>query len=244
MRLGTEYYEALRPHPPQDAYEFYRTYVAKAKGPVLEPMCGSGRFLLPLLNEGFEVHGFDASIHMLDALKFKATQQKLSPNIWQGLIENLNSNSKYSLIFIPSGSFGHLIEFEVIQRALQVLYEHLDDEGVLLFEVENSRCISGALGVWREDVCHRVDGSMILVKRFLSMKEDVATSIDKYELIQANQIIRTEVETLKVRFYDSLNKLTDIIKSIGFKDVHLFKAFNKRLKPSDSDSSMVFECVK
>ena len=35
--------------PPQeeDAYTFYRHDVMQAKGPILEPICGTGRFLLP-----------------------------------------------------------------------------------------------------------------------------------------------------------------------------------------------------
>jgi 2-polyprenyl-3-methyl-5-hydroxy-6-metoxy-1,4-benzoquinol methylase len=52
----------------EDAYAFYRGYVMRANGSILEPMCGTGRFLLPLFEEGFNIHGFDASEHMLEAL--------------------------------------------------------------------------------------------------------------------------------------------------------------------------------
>jgi hypothetical protein len=59
--LSTEVYELVRAAPPVEAYAFYRDYVEAAQNLVLEPMCESGRFLLPLLEEGFTVHGFDAS---------------------------------------------------------------------------------------------------------------------------------------------------------------------------------------
>ena len=71
LRLCTEVYDLSKPNPPKDAYAFYRDYVIKANGPILEPMCGSGRFLLPLREEGFNVHGFDASDHMLASLHAK-----------------------------------------------------------------------------------------------------------------------------------------------------------------------------
>lgn len=60
LSLCTEVYDLSKPNPPEDAYAFYRVYAMKANGPILEPMCGTGRFLLPLLEEGFNVHGFDA----------------------------------------------------------------------------------------------------------------------------------------------------------------------------------------
>ncbi|MBX9890234.1 MAG: class I SAM-dependent methyltransferase [Amoebophilaceae bacterium] len=75
LGLCTEVYELSKPHAPSDAYLFYRTYAEVAKGAILEPMCGTGRFLLPLLEEGFDVHGFDASPSMLAKL-----HEKLQPN--------------------------------------------------------------------------------------------------------------------------------------------------------------------
>jgi ubiquinone/menaquinone biosynthesis C-methylase UbiE len=55
---------------------------------MLEPMCGTGRFLLPLVAESFDVHGFDGSQYMLDALHRKAKAQNLKVNVWQGLIKD------------------------------------------------------------------------------------------------------------------------------------------------------------
>lgn len=46
--LCTQVYDLSKPEPPEEAYTFYRVYASNAKGPILEPMCGTGRFLLPL----------------------------------------------------------------------------------------------------------------------------------------------------------------------------------------------------
>lgn len=139
--LCTQFYDLVRPQPPEDAYEFYRTYVANAGGSIMEPMCGSGRFLLPLLKENFDIVGFDASEHMLNALRDKAEFHNLKPEIWQGFVEDLNRTQRYNLIFIPSGSFGHLINYDSVKKSLQVLYDHLNDDGVLLFEAETSKIV-------------------------------------------------------------------------------------------------------
>lgn len=52
----TEVYDLSKPNLQQDAYT-YRDYAMKAKGPILELMRGTGRFLLPLLEAGCDVHG-------------------------------------------------------------------------------------------------------------------------------------------------------------------------------------------
>lgn len=46
-------------------------YVKWAKSPVLELGCGTGRVLIPLAQEGFEVHGLDLSREMLLELEKK-----------------------------------------------------------------------------------------------------------------------------------------------------------------------------
>ena len=59
LDLCTQVYDLNKPRPPEDAYAFYRSYLMEAKGAVLEPMCGTGRFFLPLLEEGFDVYDYD-----------------------------------------------------------------------------------------------------------------------------------------------------------------------------------------
>ena len=66
--------------------------------------------------------------------------------------------------------------------------------------------------------------------------------MDKYELIQKNSIIYTEIEQLKVRIYGS-HQLTEILKSCGFK-VRAIRAFDGSAAPDKNDESVVFECRK
>jgi len=91
LSLCTEVYDLSKPAAPENAYAFYRDYAMNANGLILEPMCGTGRFLLPLLEEGFDVQGFDASEHMLQALHTKASAKKLTPTVWQGFVEDLKN---------------------------------------------------------------------------------------------------------------------------------------------------------
>ena len=48
LNLCTEYYDLDKPEAPTDALQFYLKYADEAHGPILEPMCGTGRFLVLL----------------------------------------------------------------------------------------------------------------------------------------------------------------------------------------------------
>ncbi len=241
LSLCTEVYDLSKPNPPEDAYAFYRDYVMRANGSILEPMCGTGRFLLPLLEEGFNVHGFDASDHMLKALHAKANAKNLEPTIWKGFVEDLKRPEKYNLIFIPSGSFCLIIDPVAVKAALQTLYDHLSDDGVLLFEGETLKAVP-PLDVWRGSVWRKPNGQMIMLSQLATMEGNVCNSIGKYELIHNNSIIHIEIEELKVRIYDRL-ELTEILNSCGFK-VRAIKAFDSSATPDENDESVVYECRK
>jgi ribosomal protein S18 acetylase RimI-like enzyme/SAM-dependent methyltransferase len=242
LSLCTEVYDLSKPNPPEEAYAFYHDYAQRANGLILEPMCGTGRFLLPFLEEGFNVHGFDASDHMLERLRIKADAKNIQPIIWKGFIEVLKRPEKYNLIFIPSGSFCLIIDPTAVKSALKTLYNHLNDGGILLFEAETLQAVP-PFDVWRGSVWHKSNGQIILLSQLATMKDNICNSIGKYELIDNNSIIHTEIEELKVRIYDQ-DILEALLKSCGFKNIRVIKAFDHKGVPDKNDESIVYECRK
>ena len=242
LNLCTEVYDLSKPVPPEDAYYFYRSYMSQANGAILEPMCGTGRFMLPFIEEGFNVSGFDTSKYMLNALKSKADLKKLHPNVWQGFAQNLSTTERYNLIFIPSGSFGLIIDPLTVKSTLQKFYDHLTNDGIFVFEAETFKSVP-QLGIWRGSKWLRVDGKIILLSTFATLESNICSSIGKYELIEHNKIIHTEIEELKVRLYET-EELVILLKQTGFKDIKTIKAFDPS-KPSDlNDEVIIYECRK
>lgn len=241
LNLCTQVYDLSKPHPPEDAYAFYRSYAIEAKGPILEPMCGTGRFLLPLLRAGFDIDGFDASEHMLEALRAKSGD--LKPNIWQGFAEDLAVAKKYNLIFIPCGSFGLITDLEIAKLALKKFYNHLNQNGILLFEGETLKS-APALGVWRGSSWHKQDGSFIIANYVANLVNDICVCTQKYELVKNNRIISTEVEEMKIRLYDDPEVLIALFKEVGFKEIKLIKAFDRAKVADKNDEVIIYECRK
>jgi hypothetical protein len=110
-----------------------------------------------------------------------------------------------------------------------------------LFEGETLKAVP-PLDVWRGSVWHKPNGQMIILSQLSTMKDNICNSIGKYELIDNNSIIHTEIEELKVRIYDPL-ELTKILKSCGFK-VRVIKAFEADAAPDENDESIIYECRK
>lgn len=244
LSLCTEVYDLSKPNAPEYAYRFYRSYALEAQGPILEPMCGTGNFLLPLLEEGFDVHGVDASEFMLNTLHAKANAKKLNHNVWQGLVADSHSSEKYKLIFIPSGSFGLITEIEAIKNALKNLYHQLEHNGLFVFEVETLRAVPNELGIWSGYQWRRADDKIILLSQLATLEGAMCYSIGKYELVDANRVVQTEVEEYKISIYDDSSFLHELLRAVGFREVRLVKAFDRLTSPGQKDDSIVYECKK
>lgn len=242
LSLCTQVYDLSKPFPPEEEYKFYRSYVEKADGLILEPMCGTGRFLLPLLEEGFDIHGFDASDHMLQSLSTKAQTKNLTPQIWKDFAEDFVTPHNYDLIFIPTGSFGLIIDVSIVKATLKIFYDHLTDDGILLIEGETLKSIP-PLGIWRHSRWDRPDGKRIMLSQYATLEGTVCSSICQYELVADDVVVQTEIENLRVRLYTS-TELSALLKEAGFTQVRFVKAFNQILVPNDIDEVIVYECRK
>ena len=238
LSLCTEVYELSKPNPPKDAYAFYRDYAIKANGHILEPMCGTGRFLLPLIEDGFDVHGFDASDHMLGVLHAKTKPKNLKPTVWKGFVEDLKRPEKYNLIFIPSGSFCLIIDPVQVEKSLKAIYYHLSDDGVFLFEAETVQAVPEQ-GVWHGSVWPKPNGQKIILSQLATLQDNICTSLCKYELMEAGKIIHTEIEELRVKIYEQ-DQLMEMLKSAGFKHIRTLKAFEQSSALTEKDESIVY----
>ena len=132
--LCTEFYDCDKPFAPSDAVEYYLQRAVAAGGPVLEPMCGSGRFLLPLLNSGIEIEGVDESSAMLEACRHHAARQRLTPVLYEQSVEALVLPRRYRMAFVPSGSIG-LLECDGLKNALSSVRQYLEPGAPLLLEL-------------------------------------------------------------------------------------------------------------
>jgi len=244
LSLCTEYYDLDKPQAPSDALAFYREYAKTAKGSILEPMCGTGHFLIPILEAGYEIHGFDASPFMLDALHKKCVAKRLKPKVWQGVIQEVALKETYALIFIPSGSLGLIIDLREVKLCLKKFWEQLKKGGKLIFEVETLKAIPQKVGVWKGTVRQKANGQQILMSKLsLPLVDNVDTTMCRYELVEGHKVLKAEMEKFQVRLYD-LKYMDGLLKEVGFKQIKCLKAFDYNKVSGIEDEVVVYECTK
>src|SRR5699024_3947826 len=115
--------------------EFYRDRLASCKGNILEPGVGTGRILIPLLEKGLKVDGFDLSEEMLKICRNNCESRDLYPNLFEARMESFSLDTKYETIIVPTGTFLLLHKREDSLSALKNFYHHLFDGGKLILDI-------------------------------------------------------------------------------------------------------------
>jgi len=75
-QLCSEFYDVDKKYASSEEVDFYRKFFNE-DDLILEPMCGSGRLLIPLMQKGYNIHGIDNSPDMLKACKERAAHLNL-----------------------------------------------------------------------------------------------------------------------------------------------------------------------
>jgi SAM-dependent methyltransferase len=171
-----------------DDIPFYVARAREAKGPVLEAGCGTGRVLLPTLQAGADIDGFDLHPGMIEVLRGKAAALGLSPRVSVADMRDFTMPRRYALITIPFRAFQHLLSTGDQVAALRCIREHLDSGGALVFNVffpsfEKMVQPDGELALERE-FPHPATG--LPVAMYASRKTD-----------RVNQIIEVEREVIE-----------------------------------------------
>lgn len=116
-----------------------RQFAARCGSPILELACGTGRVLLPLAHEGYEVVGVDVSPAMLAVAQKKVAREGLEGRV--ALVEQdmreLNLDRHFALAFVALNSFCHLLDIDEQLAVLGGVHRHLEPGGLLILDLFN-----------------------------------------------------------------------------------------------------------
>lgn len=245
-KLSTEFYD-LEDHPNHaQALAFYMYHARQAQGPILEPMCGTGRFLIPMLQEGFDIEGFDASPYMLDALNKKyAHLTMLAAPVWQQFVQDFESYKRYRLIFIPYGSWGLIIDCQEARKALRLIYSYLQPGAKFLVEIEMEVSVPYPCGIWRRATHTRTDGSILALSFITSYQAQTQlfTSRSCYESIVNNKVLQQQEEVFEQYLY-RVDEFDSMLADVGFMQIKKYPAFDENKQVCNDTSIIIYESIK
>jgi len=132
------YYDLLWGDKQEDV-PFYLDMAKETGSPVCELACGTGRVVLPLARNGFEVAGLDMSQAMLDKLQAKLDKEPREVQAKVALkcadMRDYRFSQKFSLVFCAFNSFLHLLTTEDQLACLASVREYLADDGRLVLNI-------------------------------------------------------------------------------------------------------------
>lgn len=237
--LCTEMYEILHPKAPQDELNFYLSYAEKGKK-ILEPLCGSGRFLVPFLEKGFKISGMDLSGKMLEKLKQKAPNAQV---IQADMIE-YTSTEKFDYIFISSGSVSLFTDISFCKDILRKLKELLTPGGKFVFAVDTvmDRCADDSDYKFSITVKTKEGFDLILKnKNYYDEKSQTQFSPGIYELYNGKNLLQSEHMNFQTHLY-KFNEMEQYLKEVGFTTITTYSTFQKEVAIDDSCEMFLFEC--
>jgi SAM-dependent methyltransferase len=137
--LIAPFYDIEHAHFSEDL-DLYRNFAELCGGKILELACGSGRVLLPLAQEGYELTGVDSSAAMLAIARTHIEAAGLGARCtleWQNII-TLHLEQKFRLAFIALGSFAHITTRKEQVEALKSIHAHLSPGGTFIIDISNA----------------------------------------------------------------------------------------------------------
>lgn len=237
--LCTEMYEILHDKAPQDELDFYLSYAEKNKK-ILEIMCGSGRFLVPFLEYGYNIRGVDFSVEMLEKLKLKAPEA----DVEYADIAEYTTNEQFDYIFISSGSVSLFTDMNLCQKILKKIKDLLAPAGKFVFAVDTiaAKCLDN--DDYEMSVSVKMKNGFDLVlktKNYFDVQQQVQFSPGIYELYDRDKLLKSEHMDFQTHLY-KFGEMENYLREAGFTEIKTYSSFEKKIAIDDCCDMFLFEC--
>lgn len=115
--------------------DYTMKYLPEKDSEILELACGNGELAILLKQKGYDIHGLDLSEEMLTIAKSKQEEAGISFPLIHADMRNLSDFASYDGVISFCDSLCYLPNPEDLQLVFNQVYEHLNDEGIFLFDV-------------------------------------------------------------------------------------------------------------
>jgi SAM-dependent methyltransferase len=244
-QLATEVYELDKPVGRRfPGLDYYARQLAGITGRILEPACGTGRVLIPLLEAGLTVEGVDTSPQMLARCRQHCADRGLDPVLHEADMTAVAETEAYQAIIIPAGSIMLLDGQDAAPRALAAFRAALVPGGRLILDI---------------DVPSRSDGPAITSARYWQRDpylwtlqvmhtsyDPVAnqvTSLLRYEKWRDGGLEATELQRFRLQYW-TLPEFGRMLAGAGFTDVTVTADYRDGRPPGPRDDVWTFQAVR
>lgn len=200
----------------------YLDFARRTGGPVLEVACGTGRLMVPLLEQGLRVVGVDNSGPMLERARQVIGRAGLASRatLHEADVRQLDLRERFRLAILGLDSFGLLPTIDDQVDALVRIRRHLEPDGLLVLDLSNG---NGRGAEPPDELVLQHAGTDPETGRPLSKwtarGTDHAEQVDSYtyfyDEIQVDGSVRRSTTTLNLRYFGRF-ELELLLERAGF----------------------------
>lgn len=245
-KLSTQLYDVTKPvgHSINGDIEYYLKRLQGTKGKILEPAVGSGRFIIPLLNKGYDVDGIDYSAHMLASCQKRCHERGLNPNLYEANLSQFSLPEKYEAIVMPTGSFCLIDEYDDAISVLTSFYHHLVPGGRLIVDLLLPvDWHTGEISTTPYSLSS--DEGIVLENKSIEINwvNQTTRSLLKYEKWRHGKLVDTELQEFVMRWY-GIEEFSMILEKIGFTHITCSADYTFQKAPSKETELVTFEAIR
>ncbi|MET0273534.1 MAG: class I SAM-dependent methyltransferase [Phenylobacterium sp.] len=242
--IAAEIYDIDKPFGALPDTAFHLERFAGFPRPILEPACGSGRTLVPLLEAGCDVTGFDPSAEMLDRCRARCAERGYAPDLSRQRYEDFAYDRRFGAILVPVGSFTLIDDVAVAMAVLRRFHDHLEPGGVLVLDIQGLAFLASAKDDRRRWTAPNGD---LLTIEGVRVKTDWlaqrAEATYRYERWRDGVLVESQFELMAQRYW-GLAEFRLALEAAGFTDVTVTGGYDRRRGPRAGDRVLTFEAIR
>jgi len=242
-QMATEIYDFDKPVGSLPDVAFYIERLKAVTGPILEPACGTGRLLIPLIEAGHEVWGFEPSPDMLAACRRNCAARDLDPPLADMRFQDFAYDRAFAAIVVPVSTFSFVAAFAEAMAVLRRFHDHLAPGGLLMIDLQPPRrmwALHGAVRTWAMP-----DGDLLRLESRHVATSELEQRVEnhmRYERWRGGRLVEAELEIMVGRYWGR-HEFELALAAAGFTDVRVLGDYRRR-PARDGDAGLTFEAVR
>ncbi|HEY8616474.1 class I SAM-dependent methyltransferase [Phenylobacterium sp.] len=241
--IAAEIYDLDKPFGALPDTAFHLARFRDFKGSILEPACGSGRTLLPLLEAGLDVTGFDPSPEMLARCQARCAAAGFAPDLTRQRFEDFAYDRSFDAILVPVGSFTLIDRFETALDVLRRFHAHLRPGGVLVIDNQGLEVLAPAPDDRRRWTTP--DGDLLTLEGIRTATDWLAQRAEttyRYERWRDGVLVESQIDVMAQRYW-GCDEFRLALEAAGFSQVTVTGGYRPR-PPRAGDRVLTYEAVR
>lgn len=219
----------------------FRKYRKAKTRTILDVGCGTASHMIPLIENGYNVTGVDASSQMLRIARKKLGEGGLKAYLVNASSHAFAINRKFDVIVCLFSVINYAAANNDIMRVLRNICAHMKEDSLFIFDFWNA---SAVVGHYRPKKSTHFRENGLDFERRSTTKVYPSSSRCEVNytctLRQAGRVIRRDREKHVLRYF-SPEEMTDCLRKAGLKvvDMHPFLNFGGKIRKDSWDVTAV-----